>query len=144
MFRPPAGEGEDFSLLEKAAWERLILGIDTEHHVMAIYRPEMERRGISSSREVKQMAGGSRVSAAGLLLRPHRPPTRSGKITVFLSLEDEFGILDVTVFEQVYFQYGAFIFGEQQGPLLVRGIVQRRGNGVSLLAESLSFVPVRH
>lgn len=144
LFRPPAGEGEDFSLLEKAAWERLILGIDTEHHVMAIYRPEMERRGISSSREVKQMAGGSRVSAAGLLLRPHRPPTRSGKITVFLSLEDEFGILDVTVFEQVYFQYGAFIFGEQQGPLLVRGIVQRRGNGVSLLAESLSFVPVRH
>lgn len=140
LFAPPAGEGEDFSLLEKAAWERLILGIDTQHHVMAIYRPELQRRGIKSSREAKGMTSGARIAAAGLLLRPHRPPTRSGKITVFLSLEDEFGLLDVTVFERVYFQYGAFIFGEQQGPLLVRGTVQRRGNGVSLMADRLSFV----
>lgn len=140
LFASPAGEGEDFSLLEKAAWERMILGIDVEHHVMAVFRPELQRRGICSSRQARGLAHGSRVTAAGLLLRPHRPPTRSGKITVFLSLEDEFGLLDVTVFEKVYFQYGSFIFGEQKGPLLVRGILQRRGNGVNLVAHRLSFL----
>lgn len=140
LFAPPReGYQEDFSPMEKAAWERSLLGIDTQNHVMAFFREELDRQGIYSSRNVGKVPNGAGILAAGMLLRPHRPPTRSGKITVFLSLEDEFGLLDVTVFERVYLRYGKIIFGEQLGPLLVQGMLQRRGNGVSLVANRLSF-----
>lgn len=83
---------------------------------------------------------GRNVLVSGLLLRPHRPPTRSGKVTVFLSLEDEFGLIEVTVFENVYQRCGNIIFGEQIAPLLVKGRIQKRGNGISIIAGNLTFL----
>lgn len=144
LFAAPTETGEDFTLLQKTIWERTILGIDVREHVMAVFRPELIRYGICSNCQIRELPHGSRVTAAGLLLRPHRPPTRSGKITVFLSLEDEFGLLDVTVFEEVYLKYGSFIFGEQKGPLLIKGILQRRGSGVNLVANKISFFSPRN
>jgi len=61
---------------------------------------------------------------AGLVIRPHRPPTRSGRTVVFLTLEDETGLLDVTVFESVYQKYGKVIYNNPL--LLVTGEISRR------------------
>lgn len=129
----------DFAAVEKRAWEYRILGMDVVEHFMASLRPELQKRMIKSSRELADLKPGSWQRVCGLLLRPHRPPTRSGKITVFFSLEDEFGLTDVTMFENIYMQYGSFIFGEQQGPLLVKGRLQKRGHGCSIIASQVSF-----
>ena len=69
------------------------------------------------------------------MVRPHRPPTRSGKTVVFLSLEDEMGLTDVTVFESIYQKYGSLIYGSPS--LLISGTVSRRGDGVSVIARSI-------
>ena len=61
---------------------------------------------------------------AGLVIRPHRPPTRSGRIIVFLTLEDEYGLIDVTVFEDVYKKYAKVLYGSPL--LLVTGEISRR------------------
>ncbi|HOV43899.1 MAG TPA: hypothetical protein PLE01_08355, partial [Syntrophothermus lipocalidus] len=71
------------------------------------------------------------------LLCPHRPPTKSGRITVFMSLEDEFGLTDVTVFEDVYQRYGGLIFSPQTSPLVVEGVLQKRGNAVSVVGKRI-------
>ncbi len=102
---------------------------------MASLREKLEKRKIFSSRDLKKLPDNSIVSVSGLLLHPHRPPTRSGKITVFFSLEDEFGLSEVVMFEDVYMKFGTVIFGKQEGPLLVRGKLQRRGNGISIIAS---------
>lgn len=127
----------DFSEAEKYRLELEILGIDVRGHIMQHLREILRRQGFKDSRSVKEEKAGARVKVAGLLLAPHRPPTKSGKITVFLSLEDEFGLTDVTVFEDVYQRFGHLIFAPQPGPLAVEGMVQRRGNGVSLIAKRL-------
>ncbi|MGE5397166.1 MAG: DNA polymerase III subunit alpha [Chitinophagales bacterium] len=127
----------DFSEDEKYAREFAILGIDVRGHIMTRFRAELVKRGFRSSKDLTGLEHGARVKVAGVLLRPHRPPTRSGRITVFLSLEDEFGLTDVTVFEDVYQQFGSLIFSPQTAPLAVEGIIQRRGNGVSVLARRL-------
>jgi error-prone DNA polymerase len=54
---------------------------------------------------------------------------------VFLSLEDELGLTDVTVFESIYQKYGALIYGSPA--LLIAGTVSRRGDGVSVIARSI-------
>ncbi|MGI5920511.1 MAG: DNA polymerase III subunit alpha [Syntrophomonadaceae bacterium] len=130
----------DFPLSQRKAMEYSILGLDVEAHFMASLRSELNKRNIKSSRDIRKIKSGAVVNVAGLLLRPHRPPTRSGRITVFLSLEDEFGLIDVTVFEDIYRQYGNYIFGPQKGPLLIKGCLQRRGNGTSIIAEKINFV----
>ncbi len=135
-----SGDVPDFDRREKEVLEREILGLDIKNHFMAELRSELNKRRIYSSADIKKIPAGKQVQAAGLLFRPHRPPTRSGKVVVFFSLTDEFGLIDVSVFEAVYMQYGDFIFGEQKTPLLVKGRIKRRGNGVSIIAREISFL----
>lgn len=130
--------GADFSPAEKRTWEYNLLGLYVGEHPMAAWRPMLKNNGFKSSRDLQDCATGETVWAAGLLLHPHRPPTRSGKITVFFSLEDEFGMIDATMFEDVYMKYGSYIFGPRHGPLLAGGKLHRRGEGVSLIVQQVS------
>ncbi len=132
-----APAGMDFSDAEKRTWEYNLLGLYVGAHPMAAWRGVLQQKGFRSSRDLPDCASGMTVRAAGLLLHPHRPPTRSGRITVFFSLEDEYGMIDATMFEDVYMRCGAHIFGPRRGPLLAWGKIHRRGEGVSLIVEQV-------
>ena len=132
----------DFNDDEKLFWEYKLLGLYVGQHPMASWRPFLQQNGIVSSQEIQAENSGTVVKAAGLLLQPHRPPTRSGRITGFFSLEDEYGMIDATMFENVYMRYGAYIFEPQNGPLLVGGKVHRRGAGVSLIVQQVKLCSV--
>lgn len=127
----------DFSLEEKYLKEYELLGIMVRGHYMGMVRPRLDALGFLSSAAVKQVETGAVVKAAGVVITPHRPPTRSGRTVVFFSLEDECGLLDVTCFEDVYQRYGHHIFTDPRPPLAVLGRIERRGNGVSLTAQRL-------
>jgi error-prone DNA polymerase len=75
---------------------------------------------------------------AGLVVRPHRPPTRSGRTAVFLSLEDETGLVDVVVPEEVYHQYAYTIMHHPF--LTITGRLERRGRAVQLLAQQVADI----
>lgn len=128
-------EMPDFTEVEKFRHEMSILGFCVSHHAMEFFRPALARGGVLTSREIAGARHGQAVRIAGLVVRPHRPPTRSGKTVVFLSLEDELGLTDVTVFESIYHKYGALIYGSSA--LLIAGSVSRRGDGVSVIARSI-------
>ena len=51
---------------------------------------------------------------------------------VFLTLEDEFGLIDVTIFERVYQKYGKAVFTEPA--LIVTGRLEQRGEAKSITA----------
>lgn len=132
---PPA-ELEDFSILEKLQWEQKTLGIAVGGHLMSYYRDGL-REYVLTVAGAKAGRSGARVWIAGMPIGIHRPPTRSGKTVVFLSLEDETGLIDVTVFPQTYQTYGHILFNSNSVPLLIQGRLQRRGEGVSMIAERL-------
>lgn len=127
----------DFTPEEKQIHEYRILGIDTGEHFMARLRASLRSKGILSSSEVKHKNTGTLAAVAGIPLRPHRPPTRSGRTVVFLSLEDEYGMVDITVFENVYQRYGHLIFRRPSCPLLVRGKIDRNGKHVTITATKI-------
>lgn len=127
----------DFTPQEKFTMEYDILGIDITRHYMSHWRDSLDHRGFVSSKALAREKDGSLVKTAGLPVRPHRPPTRTGKITAFFSLEDEFGLMDVTVFEKTYQKYGALLFTKPVPPLQVWGVLQHRGNGVSVIARRI-------
>jgi len=122
--------------------EYAILGIDVRHHYMSYWRNRLDRRGFTCSKNLRKAREGSLVKIAGLPIRPHRPPTRTGKIAAFFSLEDEFGLMDVTVFEKTYQEFGALLFTKPAPPLAVLGTLQHRGNGVSIIARKIERLEV--
>lgn len=139
---PPAGTIADFSLPQKRFMERELLGLDIEEHFLTFLRPWLQQQNIMSSRELHSLESGCRIQTAGVLVHPHRPPTRSGRITVFFALEDEWGLTDVTMFEDVYKRYGGEIFNPAEGVVLVRGKLQRRGRGLTVIADQAQRLPI--
>ncbi len=127
----------DYTAEEKLFKEYELLGLSPGRHFMEFWREQYLLTGVLRSKDIVNIPNGEIVTVGGMVIRPHRPPTKSGKTVVFLSLEDEFGLLDITVFEDIYQQYGNLLFGGKRPPLAVTGMVQRRGQGLSITARKL-------
>ncbi len=82
------------------------------------------------------MPSHSVVKVAGVVVTCMRPPTRSGVIVVFVTLEDEAGLADAVVFPNVYDKYGPVIFNSPG--LIIEGKIERSGQrGLSIIARKI-------
>ncbi len=110
-------------LVAPGEWERMkgeynVLSLFPAGHVMAKLRPRFSK-GIHCSKDIARLADGAEVVTAGLVIRRQRP---HGKV-VFMTLEDDFGLIPLMVFPQVYERYEY----EFKSPFLViRGKLSRR------------------
>jgi len=127
----------DFDPWQRWLHEFQVLGLSATTHIMDFYRARLRQRGYLTSKDLRQLAVDTKVKIAGYVIRPHRPPTRSGKIVVFLTLEDEYGLIDVTIFENIYQRYGEKIF---HYPLLaIEGLIANRsGNELTIIAQRVA------
>lgn len=123
----PAPEGEEI------VFDYASVGLTLRRHPLALLRPRLARRGVSSSQELAQMPGGRRVRACGIVTVRQQPGTAHG--TIFVSLEDEHGAVNVIVWPRVR--------EAQRRPLLesrllmVTGTWQREKGVCHLIAERL-------
>ncbi|MEE9555048.1 MAG: DNA polymerase III subunit alpha, partial [candidate division Zixibacteria bacterium] len=79
-----------------------------------------------------------RVRIVGLVDDRKRIKTQNGKNMVFLTMEDEFDMFEVTLFPEVYRRFGERIFRK---PILdIQGTVQRDISGLTIVAERLGVV----
>ena len=76
---------------------------------------------------------GARISVAGLVILRQRPGTAKG--VIFLTLEDETGVVNVVVWRKLYERYRRAVIS---GRLLrVVGRLQREAGVVHLIAEEI-------
>ncbi len=78
------------------------LGLSLDHHPVGLLRPALGRH-VRRASELATIENGSRIEAAGLVTHRQRPGTASG--VVFLSLEDETGIINVIVWPKLVERY---------------------------------------
>jgi error-prone DNA polymerase len=115
-------------------WERMkeeygIMGLCPTGHVMARMRPQF-KRAFLTSRDIGKLKDGSAVTTAGLVVRRQRP---HGKV-VFMTLEDEFGLIPLMVFPQV-FEWQEYEF---KSPfLIVKGRLTRREGTHNVVVSSV-------
>jgi error-prone DNA polymerase len=104
-------------------WERMkdeysMMGLYPSGHIMAKVRYRFNR-GFHTSRDINKLSNGTEITTAGLVIRRQRP---HGKV-VFMTLEDEFGLIPLMVFPQLYEQQEY----EFKSPfLVVKGRLSRR------------------
>ncbi len=125
----------DFTPERRLSQEMAALGLAVSAHPLSFFRAQLEQAGVLRTDQALCAPHRMQVAVAGVLVRPHRPPTRSGERVVFLCLEDERGLCDVTVPEAVYRQDADAIFGPDAWMVVVEGTVREVGTGASLDAE---------
>jgi error-prone DNA polymerase len=123
----------ELTRLEKLRMEYGALGLSTEDHIMALLRNHLDEHEICHSQQLNKAANSAHILCAGLKVVIQAPPTAKG--FRFITLEDEFGFINVIVRPQIYEQYRRII--RQAELLLVKGIVQRERGVVNLMAEQI-------
>jgi error-prone DNA polymerase len=117
---------------ERLAWEHELLGMTPGDHVLRLYRERLQEHGVLSTGELATRRDGQTVRVAGRVVVRQRPPTAKG--FVFVTLEDEEGLVNLVVQPGVYERYRDAL---RNAPLLLaKGRLQREGQGISVLVQA--------
>ncbi|MCC6495829.1 MAG: error-prone DNA polymerase [Propionibacteriaceae bacterium] len=114
-------------------------GVSTTDHPIAQLRSELDARGVLSTAGLTTAEPGRRVEVGGLVTHRQRPGTASG--ITFVSLEDEFGLVNVVCSVGVWQRYRRV--ARSSPALIVRGKLERSPEGVvNVLADRLEQLPI--
>ncbi|MDC7815039.1 error-prone DNA polymerase [Pseudomonas sp. BLCC-B112] len=110
------------------------LGTTLGPHPLALLRAQLKARRCRSSRELLEVEHGRSVSVAGLVTGRQRPGTASG--VTFVTLEDEFGNVNVVVWRDLAEHQRRILVGSQL--LKVDGTLETVGEVRHLIAGRLT------
>ncbi len=125
---PPPTEGQN--LVADYASFGLTLG----RHPLALLRARLQRQGVRTATQLRQLAHGSHARVAGIVLGRQRPGTASG--VIFVTLEDETGHINIVVWERTAQAQRRPLLGARL--LEVAGTVECDGDVVHLIAGRLT------
>lgn len=109
-------------------------GLSVKNHPLGLLRQELAELRICTATELKQRRSGSVAHVAGLVIGRQRPGTATG--VIFVTLEDETGLVNVVVWPSVAEQQRQPLLSSQL--LMVSGIVQHEENVLHLVAGKLT------
>ena len=122
------------TLGEHVVHDYAAISLSLKAHPVAFFRQGLARRGvITSAAHWDDKLAGRRVTVAGLVLVRQRPGTAKG--VIFLTLEDETGIVNVVVWPKVFENNRRTVMTAQF--LQVRGKIEREGLVIHVVAEHL-------
>jgi error-prone DNA polymerase len=113
-----------------------VIGLDARRQVVTLFRPALERLGAVPNAELAARRPG-RVRVGGLVVTRQHPMTAKG--TVFLALEDETGMVNVTLWPDTWARLRGIV--RRHALLLVDGELQREAEVVNLVAHEVLPLP---
>ena len=119
---------------EELAAEYSVQGLSARLHPMEIIRESLSASNVLKNVEVERLASGTKVSVAGYVVCRQAPRTAKGH--VFLTLEDETGLVNIILRPDTYQKYRYTVRTE---PLvIIDGVFQKRDGISNILAQSIS------
>jgi DNA polymerase III alpha subunit len=113
-----------------------VLGVDAKRQVVGLFRGALDRLGAVTNGSLSDRRPG-RVRVGGLVVTRQHPMTAKG--TVFLALEDETGMVNVTLWPTTWERLRGVV--RRHALLLVDGELQREGSVVNLVAHEVKALP---
>ena len=128
---------DQVTLPRTTLWQRMvdeyeIIDMNLHHHPLQLLRKQ-QPRGTSSSRDLEHLPDGMKVFLPGLVVCRQRPATAKG--ITFLLLEDEFGLVNVVVYPDLYDRQRQHV--RSTSLLTVEGRLQLANNNINIVAERL-------
>ena len=109
-----------------------VVGLDARRQVVELYRPALERLGAVTNAALDDLRPG-RIRIGGLVVTRQHPMTAKG--TVFLALEDETGMVNVTLWPDTWARLRGVV--RRHALLLVDGDLQRESKVVNVIAREV-------
>jgi DNA polymerase III alpha subunit len=109
-----------------------VVGLDARRQAVSLFRDALDRLGAVPNAELADRKPGP-VRIGGLVVTRQHPMTARG--TVFLALEDETGMVNVTLWPDTWQRLRSTI--RRHALLLVEGDLQREGNVVNVIARGV-------
>ncbi|HEX2141651.1 MAG TPA: PHP domain-containing protein [Candidatus Limnocylindria bacterium] len=126
----------DMSLSERVAADYRELGLSQGAHAVELFRERLASRGVIQIAEAAKRRDRSNIRLAGLAVSVQHPMT--AKNFVFIALEDETGMINVTLRPEVYQAHRALL---HRHPLMVvDGRLQVEGAVLNVVARRLHAV----
>jgi error-prone DNA polymerase len=114
---------------EEVLWDYASTGLTLRSHPLAILRPRLAARGLKNAAELTRYPSGRSARACGIVCGRQMPQTAKG--TLFITLEDETGNVQVIVWPDIYETHRETILHSRL--LAVHGQWQRGDGGVQHL-----------
>ena len=108
-------------------------GLTLRAHPLALLRARLQRERVLDSSQLREVKHGRGVHAAGLVTQRQRPATAGG--TIFVTLEDEHGMVNVVVWRDVALHARKALLGARL--LAVRGRWEQVDGVQHLIAREL-------
>ena len=118
---------------ERVALDYRVTGIPTGPQAMHFHREDLARRGVLRMIDLAGRSHGVSVRVAGAVIVKQHPQTAKGH--VFLSLEDETGILNVIIRPRTYAAFKQVL--DRSTAVVIEGALQHQDGVVSVLARRL-------
>ncbi|OGO58870.1 MAG: hypothetical protein A2V85_01890 [Chloroflexi bacterium RBG_16_72_14] len=109
-----------------------VVGLDARRQAVALFRDALDRLGAVTNAALSERRPG-RVRIGGLVVTRQHPMTARG--TVFLALEDETGMVNVTLWPDTWQRLRSVV--RRNALLLVDGDLQREGDVVNVVAREV-------
>jgi DNA polymerase III, alpha subunit len=113
-----------------------VIGLDARRQVVGLFRGELDRLGAVTNAALTERQIG-KVRIGGLVVTRQHPMTAKG--TVFLALEDETGMVNVTLWPDTWARLRGVV--RRNALLLVDGDLQREGAVVNVVAREIRPLP---
>jgi DNA polymerase III alpha subunit len=113
-----------------------VVGLDARRQVVELFRPALERLGAVTNAALAERPPGP-VRIGGLVVTRQHPMTARG--TVFLALEDETGMVNVTLWPDTWQRLRGVV--RRHALLLVDGELQREASVVNVVAHDVRALP---
>jgi error-prone DNA polymerase len=124
---PEAPEGEAI------VWDYASLGLTLRRHPLALLRERLQARRFMTAETLNTLPNGKLVRACGIVTGRQQPETSKG--VVFVTLEDETGVVQVIVWKALRDRQRTELIRSRL--LAVRGVWQREGEVCNLIAGHL-------
>ncbi len=113
-----------------------VIGLDARRQVVGLFRGALDRMGAVTNAALSERRPGT-VRIGGLVVTRQHPMTAKG--TVFLALEDETGMVNVTLWPDTWARLRGVV--RRNALLLVDGELQREGSVVNVVAREIRALP---
>ncbi len=118
---------------EEAEADLWATGVSPDGHPMRFLREHLDTMGVVPAVGLAEVPAGERVRVAGVVTHRQRPATAGG--TLFMSLEDETGLVNVVCSRGCWIRHRRV--ARTEPALVIRGRLERSEGVVNIIAEKL-------
>lgn len=130
----------EYSFQQKLTHELALFGFPLSCHPLDLFKDELERIPHIAAKDLAQHVGDE-VTVIGWLVTEKIISTKQGEPMEFLTLEDQTGLYDATIFPTIYRRYCHLLATNQA--YVVRGTVEQQFSTVTLTVKAIRLLTSR-